>query len=400
MKAKGTGGINLLIIGTGMYVCGRGTGGPGTVLPAVAQFAAGGGLGELFIAGRSRESLRVLEEKAVALRQATSLPLSFRSFGAGEGKEEPWRRALAELPDPGAVIVVTPDHLHHAMALDAIRAGKHVLVVKPLTPTVAEAKQLAEEAEKAGVYGAVEFHKRWDLSTLKMKEALRSGRIGDPLHFLVEFSQRKSIPESIFRGWVENTNIFQYLGVHYADMVHFLTGARPVRVAALAQKGWLAGRGIPTWDTVQALAEWEGGFSSSILTGWVDPESSTTMSQQLIKVVGTRGRFENDQADRGIRIFSDQGGVENLNPYFNQPYQDIDGKGTRYLGYGIDSVTQFLEDAVRLGRGEIAPADLEGKRPTLRDSLPSTAVVEGVNLSLAEGGRWVRFGSDLSPLPA
>src|SRR5512138_3052713 len=113
MDGRGGGPINLLVIGTGMYVCGRSTPGLGTVLPAVAQFAAGGGMGELLVAGRSRESLAVLEEKAAALRRTTGLPLSYRPFGEegkGRGGEEPWRRALAELPDPGAVIVVTPDH--------------------------------------------------------------------------------------------------------------------------------------------------------------------------------------------------------------------------------------------------------------------------------------------------
>ena len=41
---------------------------------------------------------------------------------------------------------------------------------------------------------------------------------------------RKIVPEKIFKGWADKTNILQYLGVHYIDLVYFVTKATPIRV--------------------------------------------------------------------------------------------------------------------------------------------------------------------------
>ena len=86
------------------------------------------------------------------------------------------------------------------------------------------------------VYGLVEFHKRLDHANLKIKDSIDSGLIGDLLYVHVEYSQRRSIPSEIFSKWVEGTNIFQYLGVHYVDIIYFVTGYLPKRLVATGQK--------------------------------------------------------------------------------------------------------------------------------------------------------------------
>ncbi|HVA48830.1 MAG TPA: Gfo/Idh/MocA family oxidoreductase [Pirellulales bacterium] len=62
-----------------------------------------------------------------------------------------WRRLLDEARDIDAVIVSTPDHMHAPISLAAIALGKHVHCQKPLTHTVAEARQMRLAAKKAGV---------------------------------------------------------------------------------------------------------------------------------------------------------------------------------------------------------------------------------------------------------
>ena len=381
-----------------MYVCGKGTDNFGTVLPAVMQFSQRNLLDQVQIAARSKKSLTILDHKLEQLKNSLNIPLEpvFYPYDSAFDPDS-YLKALKELPDPGVVIIVTPDDLHYEMALACINAGKHILVVKPLTPTIKEARQLADAAKKANVYGAVEFHKRWDLANLKLKEAISTGKIGDPLYFHVEYSQRKKIPSEIFSSWAEKTNIFQYIGVHYADIIYFVTGSRPERLIATRQAKWLTGKGINTSDAIQVLIEWSDGFVSTILTNWIDPDRSTAMSQQLIKAVGTKGRIESDQTDRGIHITGDLDGVEYFNPYFCQPYRDSDSNAIRYKGYGIDSITQFLSDTANIVQGSLAPQDLEGRRPTFNDALVSTAIVEGVNISLFQNGQWVYFGDDLVP---
>ena len=92
----------------------------------------------------------------------------------------------------------------------------------------------------------VEFHKRFDKHNILLKNTYESKKLGQPLYFNIEYSQKKIIPEKIFRKWVNKTNILQYLGIHYIDLVYFITKATPIRVLAMGQKNWLKKQKIPT----------------------------------------------------------------------------------------------------------------------------------------------------------
>ena len=56
-------------------------------------------------------------------------------------------RALLEDPEIDAIAIATPVHTHYEIALEALRAGKHVWLEKPMTETSAQARRLVEEAE-------------------------------------------------------------------------------------------------------------------------------------------------------------------------------------------------------------------------------------------------------------
>jgi len=284
--------------------------------------------------------------------------------------------------------------MHKNVAEAALLNGMHVLVVKPFVETVKDAKDLEKTRKEQGLYGAVEFHKRYDDANLKLRDAISQGAIGDPLYFLAEFSQRKSMPEKVFKKWVTSTNIFQYLGIHYVDMVHFVTKANPVRVMATGQSYWLKSKGIDTYDAVEAVTEWKlrngKRFVSHILTNWIDPEKTSAMSDQKIKVIGTRGRFESDQKDRGITMVTDKNGIEKINPYFCSQYGPYGN--VRFRGYGIDSIKTYLDDSIAVEYGSKTINELEKERPTFNNSLIPTIVLEAVNASLKKNGKWIEIG--------
>ena len=98
--------VNVLIVGTGMYVCGRGTATYGTVLPAVLQAAKTGLVGDILVATRSGRSFGTLDEKWRGVETLIGHKSSCRRFPDSEERDpQAYRRAVAELPDPGAVIV-------------------------------------------------------------------------------------------------------------------------------------------------------------------------------------------------------------------------------------------------------------------------------------------------------
>lgn len=385
--------LNILIIGTGMYVCGKGTDGYGTILPAVYEWKRREEIsGSVYIAGTHLEGIETVKKKNKELNKLFGFEIEPKCFPENNTCDpEAYRKAISEIPKPACAIVVVPDNLHRKVAGDTIGHGLHTLVVKPLAPTVQEVVDLIELQKKHNVYGAVEFHKRFDLANLKLRDVIKSGVIGDPLYFIVEYSQKKSVPSERFKSWIETTNIFQYLGIHYIDVIYFTTKAIPKRALAVGQKGWLLSKGINTYDSIGGIIEWRTtdgkSFTSYIMTNWIDPELSSAMSDQKIKVIGTRGRFESDQKDRGITIVTDERGIEQPNPYFCCAYGQ--SGEILYSGYGIESIHQFLSDVIEIERGSLRIPDLEEKRPTFKQSLIPTKVLEAINNSLNNNSKWI-----------
>ena len=160
---------------------------------------------------------------------------------------------------------------------------------------------------------------------------------------------------------------------------------------AIGQKCEIIQHGIDTYDAIQCIIEWEmpNGvqFTETILTSWVDPNNSTSMSDQKIKFIGTRGRYEADQKERGIRMNTDELGVEHINPDFCMPYGENDGS-IKWRGYGIDSITTFINDVVAVNDEIKTISDLENERPSFKESLISTMVTEAAHMSLNNGSKW------------
>lgn len=385
--------LNVFIVGAGMYVCGRGTSGFGTVLPTVVQASAEGSVGQIFIAATSPKSVEILRAKLDELNAKLGTQVPIQGYPRGKGANSlAYRQVLAEIPRPACAILAIPDHLHAAIAEDVIQAGLHLLVVKPLTPNLSSACALANLAMAHHVYGAVDFHKRFDEANLLLRQAVVEGRLGDIRYITVEFTQRRSVRQ-IFRSWIQHTNVFQYLGVHYVDMIYFVTGARPVRALATGQPLDPATSDLGSLDAIEALVEWkdqrgEKSFVSTIVTNWIDADNSSAMSDQKITVVGTSGRYQSDQKHRGVQLVTEESGVEDINPYFSQLYAGLNDS-TRVHGYGPRSIRQFLTDVRDLTDGECELGELNLKRPSFQEALVSTAVVEAANRSLSQGAEWV-----------
>jgi len=385
--------LNVLVVGGGMYVCGRGTEGFGTVLPALFEGYHQGLVARVHVAAASATTAREVAERAERLNGLFQGGPLVETFPREGDDPEAYLAAWDALPPPRCCVVSVPDHLHFPVTMRIMERGGHVLVVKPLTAKADEARTLAAEAAARGLYGAVEYHKRFDEANLKLRELIRSNALGELLHVRVQYSQRRSIPLETFASWVEHTNIFQYLGVHYVDLIHFLTGAKPERVMAVGQKKLLAALGIDTWDCTQTLIEWRmlrgGTFLSSHFTSWVDPETSSAMSDQRLEVVGTEGRYRSDQKDRGVFLSLQGRSPEHLNPYFTQLYPEVNGKRLAAAGYGPRTILQFLRDVADISEKKARPKELAGLRATFASSVVVAQVLEAHQESLARDGAWV-----------
>ena len=378
--------MRVLVVGAGMYVTGRGTGGIGTLLPALVQFSCRHPLESVTVLATREAADSGVAEAASRTNDLLGADLSVR-YRRLDG---PIANAV-RAGEFDCALVCVPDDLHYEVTAVLLELGLHCLVVKPFTPTLAEARDLVDGAQARGLHGAVEFHKRHDEQNLLVRRTLREGRLGDPKYMMVGYSQRIDIPATVFRAWAARTNIFQYLGVHYVDLIQWLTGYVPVRISALGTRGTLSGQGVDTYDSVLATIAWRpraGGdeFVAQLAIGWIDPSVTPALSDQKFFLVGSRGRMDLDQTDRGVRLVTPEAGVETPNPHFSMVLGD--GDELSFRGYGYRSVERFLLDAADIIAGRTTAAALDAARPTFRQALVSTAVVEAANASLADHGAW------------
>jgi len=176
------------------------------------------------------------------------------------------QEALSEEVD--VVDVCTPPSSHHKIALEALNAGIHVVVEKPIALSYREAKEMAEEADKRGLGLAVVHNHRYAPVLAKLKKLIEEGRLGKLLHLSAELAQ-----ELPFR-WSRSTWQFTLaegggalfnVGVHLADTLLWLGG--PAKVAA-ALGGDLTGEmGIE--NHVVAMLEFESGASGLMAVSWL-----------------------------------------------------------------------------------------------------------------------------------
>src|SRR5580693_7035573 len=92
-----------------------------------------------------------------------------------------------------AVFIMTPEHLHHDMAIAALKAGKHVYVEKPLAHTIEEGFDIIKAWEQSGKVCQVGTQNRSSSLYKKAKELVQQGMIGD-VHFVRAFWYRNSLP--------------------------------------------------------------------------------------------------------------------------------------------------------------------------------------------------------------
>lgn len=394
--------MKILILGAGMYVTGRGGRGNGTILSSLAESSKTFSISEVLILARSSDNCLVVSDAVRRINKelGSSLKVKYKCI-EGSISEAVAKESLTSKFD--AAIVSTPDHIHFE-CIEALLTNKiHVLTVKPFVSSLEEANALISLQKNFGLYGAVEFHKRFDESNLYAKKVISSGSIGRLLCSDVDYSQRISIPRDVFSSWADKTNIFQYLGVHYVDLIYYITGFKPVALCAYGMRGILMEQGINTYDSVHAMIEWHDmenentKLISQFNVGWVDPDSSSAMSDQKIKFIGTKGRIECDQKNRGLQIVNQNDGVQDLNPYFSECLPGVDGHLT-FGGYGHKSIEQYIKDVLTIKTSQDRHKTLkylEDNRPSFSDSLVSTAVIETVNNALLDGPGW-RFVNGLS----
>ncbi|QDH10647.1 Gfo/Idh/MocA family oxidoreductase [Nocardioides dongxiaopingii] len=206
-------------------------------VPPVRWGVVGTGIGARFVASLHAHSHhRVV---AWAARDAARTQATAREHGVERCHRDV--RSLLEDPDVDAVYVATPHPLHREHALQAIAAGKHVLVEKPMAMTAADAAAVTGAAAAAGVLAMEAMWTRYLPQTDVLRQVLADGLIGEP--HLVRADLGSAVPyDAGHRLWSPELGGGALLdvGIYPVSLASMVLG----RLTTVAATGTLAPSGV------------------------------------------------------------------------------------------------------------------------------------------------------------
>lgn len=191
-------------------------------------------------------------------------------------------------PDIDIVAIATPVHTHFKFASEALVAGKHVFVEKPLTSSVKEARSLIALAEKNQKKLMVGHTFLYTAAVRKMKSIIDAGELGD-IYYIN--SQRLNL--GLFQ---KDINVLWDLAPHDISIILYLLGKKPLSVNAMGSSHI-----NPSIEDIALLAmQFDDNLIAFVQTSWLDPDKV-----RRITVVGSKKMmiFDDVQPTEKIRIY-------------------------------------------------------------------------------------------------
>ncbi|WP_308638788.1 Gfo/Idh/MocA family protein [Paenibacillus silvisoli] len=225
-----------------------------------------------------------------------------REYGIAEVMASP--EALIRSENVDAVIIGVPNQYHAELAVQAIEAGKHVLLEKPMGINAAAARQILKASQASDRVVMIAHQMRWESVPMQIKEQIDRGELGRIYTAKTGWYRRKGIP-----GWgtwftrsdQSGGGPLIDIGVHMLDLALYLMGnPKPVSVygATYAEFGpkrkGIGTWGKPNWDGVYdvedlatALIKMEDGSTLSLEVSWA--VHMDTDNTPFVHLMGTEG---------------------------------------------------------------------------------------------------------------
>lgn len=193
------------------------------------------------------------------------------------------------LPHIDAVVIATPPSSHAQLGLQAIKAGKHVLLEKPLATTTAEARLLVEEADAAGIVLMPGHTLEHNAAVHKLRDLIRGRQLGQ-LYYLDCARLNLGL-------YQPDVGVILDLAPHDISIANFVLGSRPTTVTA-----WGSRHVHPEYeDVAHLLLDYADiGVRATIHVSWLSPQKV-----RCVTAVGSKKMavFDDQMADERIRLY-------------------------------------------------------------------------------------------------
>ena len=384
------------------------------ILPSLYHLQRQGAIGQIAVCALNARPLR---ELAQSERFAHAFPgqsfVPFPPLDADPDAPHPalFRQVIEKMPARNLVVVALPDHLHFEAIMTALAADQNVLSVKPLVLKTSDALAIEREARARGLLVAAEYHKRFDDRSLMARQAYRQGLFGEFKLGSCCLLEKWYYRHSNFQNWctVEHSDAFTYIGCHYVDLVHFITGLLPVSVSVYGVRDkYPNGREGFLWTDARVI--WSNGACLNVQNALGFPDTapgSNTQGLTMYCAGADQGALiaHSDQY-RGLSYsyISTPGGpgstlyAEPSPDYFQ--YVDLGGGGLTPVGYGYRSIAHIVRTVVRLEqecdsalsrRQALEAIDQAGIIATPANSSYNERVIEAGRWSILNGAREARI---------
>ncbi|VEW14724.1 Uncharacterized oxidoreductase yvaA [Brevibacterium casei] len=210
-------------------------------------------------------------------------------------------------------VVAVPTHLHYEIGKKLAAAGVHALIEKPLAGTYAEALELAELFETAGLVGAVGHIERFNSSLQELRRRLNAGDLGN----IYQISTSRQGP---FPSRIADVGVIKDLASHDIDLTTWVAGCGYKTVASQS----LHKSGREHEDMVAATGLLLNDVTVNHLVNWLTPTK-----ERRTTVVGAGGMFVADTLTSDLTFFA--------NASVDSEWQEI----SHFRGVAEGNVTRF-----------------------------------------------------------
>ena len=229
------------------------------------------------------------------------------TYGVGTAVED-YHQVLAD-PDITAVSVCTPNRMHTTIAIDAMRAGKHVLCEKPAARTYAEALEMQKVQHETGMTLNIGVVNRFNNAVNLIKKFIDDGELGEVFHVYASFRAHRSIPGiggAFTTKEIAGGGALIDWGVHYLDIVMYCCGD-PTPLTVSGEAFCKLGRDIPGYVYKDMWSE-----ATRNVNGTYDVDDSVTgIIRTSGPVITFNGAWAQNigESETYIDFMGDKGGI-------------------------------------------------------------------------------------------
>lgn len=281
-------------------------------------------------------SLPFADLRAICTRRPDRLQEVQRRLNV-PGAYQDYNDLLAD-PTVEAVSVAThvADHVEPAVA--ALRAGKHVLLEKPMAGSVAECDRILAAAARSGTILMIGHICRFNPRYALARDRIKAGDLGQ----IVSLYARRNIPAARSQTVLEKIGPLLGDGIHDTDLMLWMTGARVESVYALTHSV----RELKNPDIGWAMYRFDSGAIGVIENVWLLPDGTPFRIHEQLEVIGTTGSVYVPGSDHGLVIQGPKGIDCPDTIYWPQIHGDTVGALRAELCYFLDCVVQGIHPTV------------------------------------------------------